>query len=96
MTSCLGKNIAFESPLNPHSGCFFLTKNQLQRWVDSSCWQDGDTSFISPLESSATLGVSKVFELFKPCLENAGWFEIQHFGTSFHQLIPAANSTNGQ
>lgn len=96
LTSCLGKNIVFEPPLNPHAGCFFLSHSQLECWINSSFWQDGDVSFISPLESAATLGISKVFELFKPCLENAGWFEIQHYGSNFHQLISAANTTHGQ
>ena len=82
-----GGKIAFEPPLNPHAGCFFLSRQQLSSWVASSCWQDGDVSFISPLESAATLGIAKCFDLYKPCLGNAGWFEIQHFGTNFHQLI---------
>ena len=94
VTSYLGRDIAFESPLNPHAGCFFLTHDQLKRWIDSSYWQDGDVSFVSPLESAATLGISKIFNLFKPCLENAGWFEIQHYGTSFHMLIKSPKSSH--
>lgn len=84
-----GTHIAFEPPLNPHAGCFFLSKDQLSCWVEQPWWQDGDTSFISPLESAATLGIAKTFELFKPCLTHAGWLEVQHYGTSFHGLIAA-------
>lgn len=87
-----GAQVPFEPPLNPHAGCFFLTHGQLAHWVDQPFWQDGDTSFISPLESAATLGIAKTFALFKPCLSHAAWLEVQHFGTSFHRLIgvPAA------
>jgi hypothetical protein len=82
-----GVQVPFEPPLNPHAGCFFLTHAQLAHWVQQPWWQDGDTSFISPLESAATLGIAKTFSLFKPCLSHAAWLEVQHFGTSFHGLI---------
>ena len=90
MVQWAGGHIPFEPPLNPHAGCFFLSHEQLKRWSEQPWWQDGDTSFISPLESAATLGIAKTFELFKPCLSHAAWLEIQHFGTSFHGLIDAA------
>ena len=84
-----GGRVAVEPALNPHAGCFFLSRRQLEHWVQQPHWQDGDVSFISPLESAATLGLAKTFSLFKPCLGNAGWLEIQHYGTSFHSLIQA-------
>ncbi len=84
--------LAFESPLNPHSGCFFLTKQQLSSWIEKSHWLDYDYSFISPLESAATLGIAKTFNLFKPCLSTASWLEIQHYGTNFHSLITENDS----
>lgn len=80
-------SILYESPLNPHSGCFFLTKSQLERWVQSDSWQDGDVSYVSPLESAATLGITKNFDLYKPALSHASWLEIQHWGSSFRRLI---------
>ena len=82
-----GINIPFTSPSNPHSGCFFLNHLQLKTWVDSDVWQDDDVSFISPLESAATLGISKMFHILKPADTHSSWLEIQHFGTSFHSLI---------
>ncbi len=77
----------FASPLNPHSGCFVLTRNQLNRWVNHPCWQDGDCSYVSPLESAATLGLSKAFSLYKPAMACASWLELQHWGTAFTSLI---------
>jgi hypothetical protein len=82
-----GCSIPFSSPSNPHSGCFFLTHKQLSRWVGQPWWQDRDISFVSPLESAATLGITKTFELLKPSFSHSSWFEIQHYGTCFHSLI---------
>jgi hypothetical protein len=87
-----GSEAVFTSPANPHAGCFVLTAAQLQAWVEHSCWQDGDCSFVSPLESAATLGIAKVFQLYKPAFSHASWLEVQHWGTSFHQLIGAPAS----
>ena len=84
-----GQTVPFSSPENPHSGCFFLNPRQFTQWTDSDVWQDQDISFISPLESAATLGISKVFKLFKPSLSHAAFLQLQHFGSSFHSLINA-------
>ena len=51
----------FESPQNPHAGCFFLSPAQLHHWTQQPWWQDGDCSWVSPLESAATLGIAKTF-----------------------------------
>ena len=82
-----GGTLYFESPSNPHSGCFVLSRSQLYHWTQQSHWQDGDCSWVSPLESAATLGIAKTFRLFKPVMAQASWLEIQHWGTSFHSLL---------
>ena len=82
-----GGPLLLESPTNPHSGCFVLTHQQLSHWVEQPFWQDGDVSFVGPLESAATLGIAKAFSLYKPCFANASWLEIQHWGRGFHCLI---------
>ena len=56
-------------------------------WTKQPHWQDGDCSWVSPLESAATLGIAKTFRLFKPVMAQASWLEIQHWGTSFHSLL---------
>lgn len=83
----LNGELRFESPGNPHAGCFFLSHDQLLQWTQHPCWQDGDVSLVSPLESAATLGISRVFQLYKPALEMAAWLELQHWGNSFHSLL---------
>ena len=82
-----GGTLYFESPRNPHSGCFVLSNVQLHYWTQQSHWQDLDCSWVSPLESAATLGIAKTFRLFKPVMAQASWLEIQHWGTSFHCLL---------
>lgn len=83
----LGMPISFRRALNPHSGCYFLNANQMAYWVNQPYFLDRDTSFISPLESAATLGVMKTFRVYKTVAEYASFLEIQHFGTGFLSLI---------
>ncbi|WP_156097840.1 calcium-binding protein [Synechococcus sp. KORDI-100] len=82
-----GGIIQLESPLNPHAGCFALTHAQLLHWTQQPHWQDRDVSFISPLESAATLGLLKTFQVYKPALACGSWLEIQHYGNNFSCLI---------
>ncbi|MCB4406929.1 hypothetical protein [Synechococcus sp. MU1642] len=82
-----GGTVYFESPKNPHSGCFVLSQVQLKAWTTSSHWLDGDASFVSPLESAATLGIAKTFRLYKPVMAMGSWLELQHWGRSFHSLL---------
>lgn len=83
----LSSEIIFEVPLNPHAGCFFLTRAQLEFWTHQEWWLDRDCRFIGPLESSATLGIAKTFKIYKPSFANASWLEICHWGSGFHSLL---------
>jgi hypothetical protein len=83
----LGMPIKFQRALNPHSGCYFLNANQMAYWANQPYFLDRDSSFVSPLESAATLGVMKTFRVYKPAPEQASFVEIQHFGTGFISLI---------
>ena len=87
-------DVSFESPRNPHAGCFVLCTHQLRHWIQQPWWLDGDCSFISPLESAATLGLLKTFNLYKPTYASALFLEAQHWGSSFLGLM--ANATPHQ
>jgi hypothetical protein len=89
----LTRQTSFQRALNPHSGCFFLNQTQMTYWAKKDYFMDMDTSFISPLESSATLGIMKTFMVYKPNPVNASFLEIQHFGDQFLQLIQPAKQT---
>lgn len=75
--------VYFQRPLNPHAGCFFLTKEQMGRWIGEPSFLDGDTSFVGPLESAASLGIQRAFRIYKPAVENASFLEIEHAGSRF-------------
>lgn len=79
----LGAPLRFVRPLNPHSGCYFLSAAQLAQWLGQPFFLDRDTSFVGPLESAATLGIMRAFRVYKPAPECADFLEIQHFGTGF-------------
>jgi hypothetical protein len=87
----LTRQTSFQRALNPHSGCFFLNQSQMAHWAKQDYFMDMDTSFISPLESSASLGIMKTFRVYKPSPVNACFLEIQHFGDQFLRLIQPAN-----
>ena len=82
----MNQPVTFRRPLNPHSGCFFLTNEQIQHWSEQEHFLVKDDSFISPLESAATLGIMKTFKIYKPASENANFLEINHYGMAFMSL----------
>lgn len=87
MGKIMNMPITFRRALNPHSGCYFLNANQMFHWVNQPHFLDRDTSFVSPLESAATLGIMKTFQVYKTLPEQANFLEIQHYGTGFLSLI---------
>jgi len=70
--------IKFHASPNPHSGCFFLNKEQFDAWSSNPCFLDGDVSLIGPLESAATLGILKCFKTYKAAPEYANFLEVLH------------------
>ena len=79
--------LRFHRALNPHSGCYFLNARQMEQWSRQPYFLDRDVRFIGPLESAATLGIMRAFRVYKPSPENAGFLEIQHYGTMFLDKI---------
>jgi hypothetical protein len=80
--SMLGQQLEFHRASNPHSGCFFLDAEQMADWAGRPWFLDRDTSFVGPLESAATLGLTRSFRVYKPAAAVAGFLEIQHFGSA--------------
>jgi hypothetical protein len=76
------ETIAFERPSYPSAGCFFLNAEQLDRWVESPYFLDGDVSYLNhPLDSAATLSIMKTFRIYKAVLANAWFLEVVHAST---------------
>ncbi len=77
------KPLTFQRATNPHCGFFAITAEQLTHWIAQPHFGDLDCSFISPLESAATLGILKTFPIYKPFGRDMGWLEIEHLDTRF-------------
>ena len=78
VTRVMNQALRFRAGPNPHSGCFFLTKAQMRRWAGRDYFLDRDTGFMGPLESAATLGVLRCFEIYKPAPDCASFLEVLH------------------
>lgn len=88
----LGRVLRFELSSNPHSGCFFLTRAQMLRWMRLAIFLDRDTSFVGPLESAATLGIYKTFRVYKTAPANYEFAEIHHSGSVYLRAALAAKT----
>ena len=82
----LWRTIAFRRALNPHAGCWFLTRHQMERFVAAPHFMDKDASFIGPLESAATLALMRTFSIYKPALDCADFLEIEHQDDRFMRV----------
>jgi hypothetical protein len=74
----LNETVRFERTSYPSAGCFFLSREQLAIWADSAAFRDRDVSYMSALDSAATLSIMKVFRIYKPVLDQAWFLEVQH------------------
>jgi len=79
----LGMPVKFQRVDNPHCGGFFLNSRQMAQWAARPEFLDRETSFISALESAATLGVMRTFRVYKPARENAAFLEIHHLDNRY-------------
>lgn len=70
--------IQFERPTYPSAGCFILSSDQLELWINSSHFLDGDVSYMSPGDSAVTLSIMKAFRIYKPVLHQAWFLEVLH------------------
>ncbi len=87
--SHLGEMVCFDQPSNLHSGCFFLNREQARTFASSGHAAEIDTSFHGPLESAATLGMLKTFQLMKPSPDNGLFLTVEHGGRNFMGLVPS-------
>ncbi len=93
--SCLGAEVVCRRVRNPHSGCFFLSAEQMEHWSRQAYFLDRDTSFIGPLESAATLGIMRTFRVYKPAAAAANFLEIEHSGEAWVRKIDRRDSALG-
>lgn len=85
----LGQTIALTTTSNYHAGCFFLSNEQMALWAAQPYFGRRDTSYIGPLESAATLGLIRTFQVYKAAPHNANFFEIEHAGQQWSRQLRA-------
>jgi hypothetical protein len=78
-----GSTQSFHLPRNPHAASYFLTDEQLRHWVQQPTFADGDDSWGWPIESGATLGVGKVFDIYKAADPDPFFLELEHYGALY-------------
>lgn len=76
----IGQPVSFERASNPHSGCFFVNRDQLARMAAGGYFGKRCKHFVGPLESSASLSIMSTFRVYKPSFDHIGFLEIEHAG----------------
>jgi hypothetical protein len=71
---------------NPHSGFYCLSKEQLQRWLDTGRHWYGLCSYVGPRESAATGCLAEAFRLYKPHPGNPSFLEVRHWDTKYAEI----------
>lgn len=69
----------FEEPDNPHAGCSFLDRKQMDKMVMSGLLGKRYGGWVSPLDSSATYAIMNTFRIVKPALKNPSYFQAEHY-----------------
>ncbi len=83
----MGVRVPCHRQRNPHSGCFFLNPQQMEHWSKRPYFLDRESTFFSPLESAATLGIMRTFRIYKPAPSVANFLEIEHYGDAWMKRI---------
>lgn len=78
-----GHHQVFSLPSNPHAASFFLTKEQMDYWIQQPIFDDADNSWVGPLESAATFSIGRVFDIYKPLRPDPFFLEVHHFGSRY-------------
>lgn len=86
--------VRFVRARNPHSGFFALSDEQVAYWKRQPSFQDLDCSFVSPLESAATLSILKSFSIYKAEAPAMSYFDVEHLDNKFSGMrLPVAPSS---
>ena len=78
------QDVSFDRPVNPHAGCFGLSRSQIMFLRNEQLPYGG---FVSPLETAATYTVGKYFKLLKPCSSQREFLTIEHGHPSFLRYV---------
>jgi hypothetical protein len=86
-----GRELTFQQASNPHSGCWFLTAEQMQEWVRTDYFYDRLPAWCGPLESAATRALAKRFAVYRASAPDPFFLELEHYGVRFANTHAPAN-----
>ena len=85
-----GRRRHFEATTNPHSGCWFLTRPQLEAWSKEPSFYDRKADWVGPLESGATRALALRHQVYRAVDPDPFFLEIEHSGVRFaNEHLPA-------
>jgi hypothetical protein len=84
--SFLGREIAFEAKSNPMAGGFFMTRNQLARWMRRPGFGVPFVTFFGTMECAQILGPAQTFTVMKPTGVDSDFLEIRHLDPRLTRL----------
>ena len=77
--NAIGRAITIERSTQPHAGCWFLNPEQARLFTEGAHWGwRNELLWNSPLDTAATLGISRTFRIYKTALDSLDFFELQH------------------
>lgn len=78
-----GLDLAFEHPSNPHSGCFFVDREQMARLAAHPRFGVPHASFIRTIETAPSGPLAETFRIFKPAPPTGDFLEVEHQGSHY-------------
>lgn len=84
-----GHMVTLARTTNPHSGSFFLTETQMRYLSEQEYFVNREISYVGPLESAASLGLVRSFNVYKPAPQNASFLEVEHYGQMWSRRLAA-------
>ncbi len=82
----LGQDVEFEARTNPMAGCFFLTRTQLQKWMERPGFGEPHVEYFGTMECAQILGPVLTFTVMKPSGTTSDFLEIRHFDPRLTRL----------
>jgi hypothetical protein len=91
-----GRDQSFELATNPHAGAYFVSDEQLRRWIAHRSFNRRDKSWLGPMESAGALSVGKVFDLYQSAAPNPWFLEVEHYGARYAARAAPARVVYGE
>lgn len=82
-----GRSIVFDEPYNRHSGCFFLTREQRDRYFEINHDLEQQPYYVGPLETAASVGIMRAFSILKPAGGNKDFLQVEHGDARFAHFV---------